>query len=166
MSYVGALGAAAITDPRVAFQEKYAALELQVQLALQHMLARGAPAGVLTTMSNNIQSMQRVAARVMAGETAKMVDVARVGGAIIDEARAFGVPNGPTMEDLVRAISTIPAVFNAAVQKAATATGKSIATVAREAGVDPALLVTEAGGVLKWGAAAAVALAVLFVTRR
>lgn len=166
MSYVGSLGAAAITDPRIAFQAKYNALELQVQLAFQHMLAQNPPSGIVTTMSNNIQSMQRVAARVMAGETAKMADVARVGEAIIDEARAFGASNLPTMEMLVRDIADIPAKFNKAVQKTAAATGKAIATVAAEAGVDPKLLVSEVSGVAKWGAAAAVALAAIYLTKR
>lgn len=164
MSYLGAgLGAAAVVDPRIEFQTKYTALEFQVQLAFQQMLAKNPPAGVVTTMSNNIQSMQRLAQRALAGETAKMVDVSRVGEAIISEVRAYGASNIPTMEDLVRAIATIPAVFNAAVQKAAAATGKAVSTVAREAGVDPALLVAEAGGVLKWGAAAAVALAAVYL---
>ena len=88
MSYLGAgLGAAAITDPRIEFQTKYTALEFQVQLAFQQMLAKSPPAGVVTTMSNNIQSMQRLAQRALAGETAKMVDVSRVGEAIIRDSR-------------------------------------------------------------------------------
>lgn len=166
MSYVGALGAASITDPRVAFQEKYTALELQVQLALQHMLARGAPAGVLTTMSNNIQSMQRVAARVMAGETAKMADVARVGGAIIDEARAYGPSNLPTLESLVKDIASLPAKFNSTVQAVARAAGKTVNTVLTEAGVDPQLALQEASSAVKYGAIAAVALAAIYLARK
>ena len=166
MSYVGALGAAAITDPRAAFLAKYNALELEVRQAILTVGSKSPPPGVLTTMANNLQSMQRVAARVMAGETAKMVDVARVGEAIIDEARAYGSSNLPTMEMLVRDIADIPAKFNRAVQKTAAATGKAVATVAAEAGVDPKLLVSEVSGVAKWGAVAAVALAALYLTKR
>lgn len=167
MSYLGAgLGAAAVVDPRIEFQTKYTALEFQVQLAFQQMLAKNPPAGVLTTMSNNIQSMQRLAQRALAGETAKMVDVSKVGDAIISEVRAYGASNIPTMEDLVRDIAALPARFNNAVQAAARATGKTVKAVAEGAGINPELLVEQAGDAFKYGALAAVALAAIYLARR
>lgn len=167
MSYLGAgLGAAAVVDPRIEFQTKYTALEFQVQLAFQQMLAKNPPAGVVTTMSNNIQSMQRLAQRALAGETAKMVDVSRVGEAIISEVRAYGASNIPTMEDLVRDIAALPARFNNAVQAAARATGKTVKAVAEGAGINPELLVEQAGDAFKYAALGAVALAAIYLARR
>ncbi len=166
MSYVGALGAATITDPRAAFQVKFADLLGRINGAIMWAASKGASGPALQTMSNNVAALSRIKDQVMAGDTAKMLEVARVGNAIIDEARQYGPPDINVMELLAREIADIPAKFNRAVQKAAAATGKAVATVAAEAGVDPKLLVSEVSGVAKWGAVAAVALAALYLTRR
>jgi len=166
MSYVYGLGAAAITDPRADFQVKFADLMGRINGAMMWVASKGASPAILQTMSNNIAALNRIKDQVLAGDTAKMLQVTRVGNAILDEARQFGPPELNVIEELLRTISDLPAKFNRAVQKAAGATGKTVATVLTEAGMNPSLLVSETAGAVKWAGLAALGLAAIYLAKK
>lgn len=168
MSYLGAgLGAAAVVDPRIEFQTKFADLMGRINGAIMAAASRGATPAVLQTMSNNVAALGRIKDQVLAGDLAKAEQVRRVGEALLAEARQYSTPTDyNVMEGLIQSIASLPARFASTVESVARATGKTVKAVAEGAGVNPELLVAQAGNAVKYGALAAVALAAIYLARR